>query len=632
MKWVAAVTCVLAAVVWPARAFAVDLGDVGRDKLQLDLTETSIVAQHFDARGGEAFDDNGWGDWVNRLNATLRWGRWTAGLRLDSALYRRRPAQRGEIHSSCFGPCPPGSLGDPTLTTVITDNESRYKDSLYPAKLWLTYATPSIEVTAGDAYVQFGRGLTLSMRKIDELGIDTTLRGAKVLVLKDPFAFTAVAGFANPSRVDEATGRALFPTTPYPGDRSFPLFGSDRIVGAEVQAGRGLPVTLSTHAVRFTRCAPYPYDAAGFVSTDFASNPGAVAIGSCDARDTALWLQSLPNTPALNASEISMAGQSLEVPTLGGHGKLYLEAAVQQRTHDTPSQNVNRDGNALYGSLEVDVGKVTSTLEWKSNRNFYPVSAAIRTDRAGEFSVIAYSFLPPEETLYMTDTEGTGFFNSCVDGGRLRTDYNASDDVLLWAQGVYAFTKSEHTAGGCDDRGRTITSLPAAQVQDRVWDGIGGVEWYFDSKLSRVFATAGVRDDTKQDGGVQYRERHVRYTVEKHVAGPWSVEIAGWHRNRRESSFNIDPIALTEGWWVEGENYMTLKMAPKWVLTQGFEYTTQIGQPTYYFNGAVLYKFTSGDNVRVFVGQQRGAFRCASGVCRFFPPFEGARAELTLRF
>ena len=76
----------------------------------------------------------------------------------------------------------------------------------------------------------------------------------------DPFAVTAVAGFANPSRVDEATGRSLFVTSNLVGgDLQQPVFGSDRLVGIDFQAGRGLPVTLSTHAVRFTRCAPYHY-------------------------------------------------------------------------------------------------------------------------------------------------------------------------------------------------------------------------------------------------------------------------------------------------------------------------------------------------------------------------------------
>ena len=88
----------------------------------------------------------------------------------------------------------------------------------------------------------------------------------------------------------------------------------------------------------------------------------------------------------------------------------------------------------------------------------------------------------------------------------------------------------------------------------------------------------------------------------------------------------------TPGWWSEGEDYVALRMAPKWVFTEGFEYTTLIGQPRTYVNSAVLYKFTSSSNLRFFVGEQRGAFRCASGICRFFPAFEGARAELTLRF
>jgi len=159
-----------------------------------------------------------------------------------------------------------------------------------------------------------------------------------------------------------------------------------------------------------------------------------------------------------------------------------------------------------------------------------------------------------------------------------------------------------------------------------VWDGIAGLEWYFNESQSHVYVWAGARDDTKEDGGVSYREHHIEYSIAKYIRGPWSIEIQGRHRHRREAYQNAD------AWWVEGENYVALKMAPKWVLTQGFEYTTFVGQPPLYFNGAVLYKFTSSSNVRVSVGQQRGAFRCASGVCRYFPPFEGARAELTWRF
>ncbi len=616
----------LAVVSWEARARALDVGKASGQALQLDVTETSIAAQHFDKRYTENFYDSGWGDSINRLDAALRWGKWTAGLRLDSSVFWRRPVDNPNF----------ASLSPSDQSIVQSDNETRYENSIYPAKLWVTYSAPGLEVTAGDAYVQFGRGLTLSMRKIDELGIDTTVRGAKVQLQQDPFAVTLVAGFGNPSRVDEASGRVLFPIHDLVmGDRRLAVFGSDRLLGAEIQAGRGLPITLSTHVVRFARCAPYRYDAGGNVVTDFGSDPGNVTFGSCNADDTAAWLQQLGSSPpSLNASAITMAGQSIEVPNLWGHGKLYFEAAAQQRHSEVEAQNRNAEGNALYGALSVDADAVTATLEVKSNRNFYVVPASVDPKKATEFSVVAYSFLPPAETFNMIDAEGTGNFNACVDGGRLRTDVALTKDLMVYGQGIYAYSKSEQSSGSCDAQGHALgpQGVPGNQLQDRVWDGIVGAEWTFDDKLSHVFAWAGARDDATEDGNWAYREQHLEYSIAKYLGGPWSLEVQGRHRHRREQNVNIDPTSYVADWWFEGENYVALRMAPKWVFTQGFEYMTQTGQPPLYFNGSVVYKFSSSSNVRLFVGQQRGAFRCASGICRFFPPFEGARAELTLRF
>jgi len=106
------------------------------------VTESTTAAKHFAPRGNEELDDSYWGEWINRLDALLRDGRWTAGLRIDSAVYWSRPM-----------PYDPGA--------------ALFHDAVYPAKVWLTYSARGLEITAGDSYVQFGRGLTLSMRKID---------------------------------------------------------------------------------------------------------------------------------------------------------------------------------------------------------------------------------------------------------------------------------------------------------------------------------------------------------------------------------------------------------------------------------------------------------------------------------
>ncbi len=646
----------LMTVSWAERARAVDLADLDKHPVKLDVTETTVVAQHFGARTGEDPNFSGFFDWLNRLNIALSWWRFTVGLRLDSALYANRPADQPVCTPGYLLPCLTPQQGTPQARQVLQAQEaSQYRNSIYPAKLWVSYIAPGMEVTAGDAYVQFGRGLILSMRKIDELGLDTTLRGGKFSWQADPFAVTVVAGFANPSRVDEATGRALFlpepppaplpPNTPPPPPPAGttpaqPLFGSDRVIGADFQFGRGLPVTVASHAVRFTRCSPVNYVPAGepgagnVIEGDFNA-----PFGSCNFNDTQKWLTTLTSGygPMLNASEVNMFGQSLEIPSLWGHGKLYLEVAGQNRYHDAyissaETLNQTADGNAVYGSLSVDAGPVTNTLEVKSFRNFYPMVGAVDVSHAIEFGNVVYSIPPTTEAI--TQDSELGFFGACVDGGRLRTNVRVTDNLLVYDAGAYYHSKTETLAATCDSSGKILLSpgFTEAAASTYVWDFIGGFEWFFDDHLSHFFASGGFRNDMRGDAVQWYEEAHGEYALTKHISGPFSVEATGHHRFRYEVYQNArGPMGASE-WWHEGDNYLALKVSPKYVFSQGFEYTTLLGLPTYYVNGGARWNFRSDSSVGVFVGQQRGGLRCVSGVCRVFPAFEGARMELTLRF
>ena len=90
---------------------------------------------------------------------------------------------------------------------------TRYRNTIYPSKLFLGYTAPGIDLTVGDFYAQFGRGLVLSVRKIDELATDTTIRGAKASFKKSwesaSLSVTTLAGQANPIRIDEQTTAML---------------------------------------------------------------------------------------------------------------------------------------------------------------------------------------------------------------------------------------------------------------------------------------------------------------------------------------------------------------------------------------------------------------------------------------
>src|SRR5262245_30821688 len=118
--------------------------------LALDITSTTIVGWHADNDDGRPENDD-YLEIYERLNAQLARGPWLAGLRLDTATF----------------------LGEP-----VPDLEDRYR----PEKAWVGFVGRELEAAAGDSYVSFGRGLALSLRKIDELGVDTTVRGAKLLV------------------------------------------------------------------------------------------------------------------------------------------------------------------------------------------------------------------------------------------------------------------------------------------------------------------------------------------------------------------------------------------------------------------------------------------------------------------
>ncbi len=601
-------------------ARAVDLPKVGGTPIKLDITETSVVAQRFAPREGELEQDQGYFVWLNRLNLVFGWKKLTLGMRIDSSLYALRPQDRVETT-------------DPSLRrTLLSDGSTRYRDAVYPAKLWLTYKDQGFEVTAGDSYVQFGRGLVLSMRKVDELGVDTTLFGGKVSITKDPFAMTLIAGIANPARVDEPTGRALFPSTPIPQVGNFSpvpgqaLFGSDRIIGAQLQAGRGLPITLSTHAVQLTKCAPYRYDASG----NIIQNPFDAPIGTCEEPSRTTWLHELPGTlgPVLARSQTINAGQSIEVPSLWGHGSLYIEGAVQKRQAE-PVTEANTQGNALYASLVTTGGPVSNTLEIKSYRNFFPLAGSVNVSRAAAFSNIAYS-MPPTAEPIISDTM-FGFYNACVTGGRDRFDYRFTPTMLGYATFGYYVSRSEILGGACDQFGRS-TGAQKAATTNHITDGSVGVEWRFDDDKSIVFANLNARHDITETDLPFYRELAAQYSITKYIKGPYSIELAGRHRYRVQDRENIRGGDYEGAPWWQGVHQNALKIAPKWVISQGFEYTTYIGLPTYYVNGGVLYRFTSDSNIRVYVGQNRGGLRCVSGICRVFPAFSGARVELTLRW
>jgi hypothetical protein len=616
-------------------AGAVELGEWRDDPLRLDVTNVTAVSQRFLARTneGERVNDFGWGAGANRLNVALKWGAFTVGTRLDAAAYWLRPVD----------------VQDSPSASLYNDTTTRFRNVIYPAKMWATWQESGVEVTGGDVYALMGRGLVLSMRKLDDLGVDTTLRGGKLALVKGKFSGTAVAGFANPSRIDDATGSSLFVSDPVtmpaanPQAQTFPAratFGSDRIAAAEFFLGRGTPVVAGFSAMGLQRCAPYAYSGRNIVEAGFFQSPVDYTLGSCDEADVNAWLGSLSKAnPTYQAKKLWAFGPSLELPNMGDFGSLYLGLAFTDRERYEGAWEQPSAGNAAYLNYTVRTGEVTHSVEAKSYRNFYPVSAAVNINVNGmlAFSNVAYSLPPTTEPLIQDSA--FGFFNVCSDGGRYRADWRVRDGLVLSGQGSYFLTLTEQDGGGCV-ASRSIGSLSrdalvpvgrdVRDFRDDVVDGFVALQYDFEENTSHAYATLGARND-RLAGHTYYQEAYINYTLSKHLRDELTLEMQGRQRIRYRDDNNVDANGDAQP-WREGENYLALKVAPAWVVTQGFEYTTNNAQPTYYWNGNVQYRFDGSSNIRVFAGQQRGGLRCVSGVCRIFPAYEGVRAELTVRF
>jgi len=713
IRQLAAAALPLSAALVAGRAGAVEVPNVGGQSMLIDVTNTSIVDYHFNNRDDSKLNvptqvNDDYGEWLDRLNLQISWWRLRLGARFDSALFyhkldRDAVAALVSDQRHLLGDDPRAL--DNYTNLFYQELHSRYRRAIYPSKLFVGYAQPGVDVTAGDFYVQLGRGLVFSVRKIDELAVDTTVRGVKVSADHDfgavRLAATLFGGQMNPLRVDETSGRRLngeasplffgFPTA---GDfetydaqvgrvvtvtqPGVPSYLPDTAAGGRLEvgtkwfsvAGNAVAVLRRSHTLDNYQC--------------HRDGKDEVVMG--DTRVTGRCASLYPDFTAADPSKsharvVNWSG-SLNVPSIAKHGDLYLEVAGQQmgnghvehnpQTYEPTAPKPDLLGYAVYVNASISAGPVSISLEGKHYRNFFPLSAGIDTQpsafSAPEFALVTYSQPPTAEPNYTEIVRG-GSPSVCVTGGRARVDYrfNREASVYGWLGRYSSWSEIPYDLGnGCVTGQAKLNPADTRLVSFRTdtWDGAVGADLGFEKGKSHLKAWVGTRYTDYADVNASttgnptfYHEGYVRYDIIKHIAGPFSLQLQGFHRRRYE------PLVSTDSGWTEGENYTALQWSPHLSLIMGYEYFVKEGcQPArpatislparaqkdvcHFINGGIQWR-TAGsggdrigtkvagqlfDTVAVFVGQRRAALRCVSGVCRQYPPFEGARIEITSRF
>ena len=679
---------------------------MGGEPVTIDVTNTSIGAYHFDNRNtrpGNALSrvDDNYGEHLDRLNIQAGWWRFRAGVRIDSALYFNVPsntklrqlAAADAADLKALG-IDPGSLND-RANDYYRELNTRFVPTYYPSKLFATYMQKGIEATVGDFYAQLGRGLVFSVRKIDELAIDTTIRGGKVVVDRRfgdlQAGATVFAGQLNPLRIDEASGRRLnggnsplffaFPRardfqyyaiTSADGqaqsvvDPARPNYLEDTVYGGHVELGGTVAKLGANVSVLSRKSFTESYLACSRVCSPSDTN--------CQSR----CASEFPDFSQTDASRLHNLIQTfsgtLSIPSIAKTADAYVEIAGQRlknghvteidATGVASSREPDISGYAVYANVNVRKGPVTLSLEGKHYRRFFPLSANIDLVtpgfRGAEYSVLGYNQVPTAEPIYV---EQLGSPNVCMTGGRARGDYRFSPHVLAygWVGRYSSRTEINPTNNLCDraydnatGKERAQTAQELAENTSNTWDTAVGSEILFDRGRSHSFAWIGARLTDREVAAVSpvagetstfYREGYIRYDVVKHLAGPYSLQVQGFHRHRYQPQEFGEP-------WNEGENYTALQWSPHFAGIVGYEYLAKTGcrpradadspdiKICHFMSGGLQWRSAQPnsaierlfDTVNLFIGQRRGAIRCVSGVCRQFPPFEGARIEIVSRF
>ncbi len=599
--------CALLIAPGSAAAFQTELSG---KPLTVDLTETADVSYHVDngvvapqfLPGSTAqtplFNPNwdptsdNYVDWLNRFDAQLSWGPWHAELRFDSAVFANTPTV-----PQSYAICVNGLTGPCENRNLALMLENRYIDNFELEKISLNYLGDHLDATLGDFYLSYGRGLVISLLKLDALGVDTTLRGADVTFHWGGFTANAAAGVTNIVNTDEATGEVA----PDP---------EDRVVAARLEWRQPRIVTIGIDGAGFFQNPQTALLSPWEPGAPTQSVPlGWLALGS---------VQGEPFPPGAGPPALTSTGNfsaTIDFPHVWDFGKLYAELAHQVQAEYTANplgggaSQQSTQGNALLVSADAFLGPATLLVEFKDYQNYiYPLQSSLSSVTYPAFWQQNVYNNPPEleEIFQEEDPSYTTY------GPRVRLDWKLSDRVSPFASAALF----QNDTAGWD---YTIT------------DGYLGVDANWQDHRSHAVVSAGRRLEimnrlSPTPGDPYQHEWWVQYDAVQVLGATYSLELEGLHRR-----FDYD--ALLGHPWSWGYSYLSLKRSA-WTVTLGYEYTTQ--DPAEWRsanpNAGVAWTISDHYTVRAFGGGREAGLRCINGVCRVFPGFTGGSVELAARY
>lgn len=385
--------------------------------------------------------------------------------------------------------------------------------------------------------------------------------------------------------------------------KTFEKEGLEYIVDTTVDGGKAAFSLGRFSAELFggwiTRDRP-PHDPSPAVRDNVVGGTAGIALGRfATVRANFLDASVDPGT-LLGTKHATMESVSFEVPNWKDRFKFYGEFLVLQKTKHFVEEEFRGHGAYLEGGLFVR--NWTFLLEFKDYRNLtfeYNRPPLLESDL---IPIVANQFIDSAD-----DVTGVGF----------RVDrYFPEVSTLLFAKLTYQ-----------DDRRET----PGRHIAHF----FTGYEKKF-RETGWLTLLGGYRRETSSSlvywdtaGRTLHGQGNISYPLTSRLSLEADLEVKDFHGD----------LAFGGRFYDYGElrSYFSVHYSPRWVMTVLYDWTTDPKIMSYkdkrnWWGAQLEWKFSQRSALRVFYGANKGGTKCAGGICKFFPPFEGLRIDALVWF
>ncbi len=426
----------------------------------------------------------------------------------------------------------------------------------------------SLKVTLGDTYAQLGNGILLSLRKIDELGMETALRGVKIDYEPSIVSMSLMGGVTNTNNVDQQ-------------DNYYYEDPMDRIAAAQLAVRPHSRVKIQAQGLFLN-----------WTELKGAETFSPMAYGG----GLLLWGNLWPGRITAEAESDVLWREKVSL----------LEGTERIR------------GQAVYLKLHGIFGPLSLLLEGKYYEDFN-VTGSMFGD-----GPIVYN-QPPTAERYDQEVDTS----LSVYGGRLKADVKILEDFIVYANlSAGDYVPLTELAEGNDDR-RMAWYLHAYGGMKMFFNS-GLSELSVSGGWRREMEPRFVPGQEEPEGWTRHMHiYHVEGKAVFYIAEGWSVRYSVLHETwgKKKATEYHQWSRGTQIFGVDLAGVMSLNAA----FEYDTEFLKMPFDKNLFGWWEVKVYPMQNLIVGVKAGMERGGLKCVSGICKRVPPFTGLLMSVVYR-